>query len=140
MTAIQPPLGPIALTRSECERLLRRSSVGRVAFTDGALPQVTPVNYAIDGNSVIFRTTPNGRLAQCCRDAVVAFEVDDVDPETHSGWSVLIVGDACAVTDESDVMRVRQLPFAPWAPGQRDHYIRITPGMVTGRTLQPLTA
>ena len=139
MTATQQGAPPIALTRTECEQLLRSSAVGRVAFTDGALPQIMPVNYALDGTSVVFRTTANGRLAQCCRDAVVAFEVDDIDPETHSGRSVLIVGDAAAVTNESEVVRVRQLPFAPWAGGERDHYIRITPGIVTGRTLQPLT-
>ena len=121
---------PVALTRTECEQRLHSASVGRVAFTEGALPQVLPVNFAMDGTAVVFRTTAKGRLAHCCRDAVVAFEVDDINEDAHTGRSVLIVGDAVAVTDESEVVRVRQLPFAPWAGGDRDHYIRITPGIV----------
>jgi hypothetical protein len=46
-----------------------------------------------------------------------------------------VVGDATAVTDESEIVRLRQLAFAPWADGERDHYIRIAPGIVTGRSL-----
>lgn len=124
---------PVPLDRDECEHLLAAGSVGRVAYTDAALPQIIPVNYAMDGRSIVFRTTATGRLAACCRDAVVAFEVDGFDGDARTGWSVLVVGDAMAVTDESEIVRARQLPFAPWAAGQRDHYIRITPGIVSGR-------
>ncbi|MFL6240269.1 MAG: pyridoxamine 5'-phosphate oxidase family protein [Actinomycetes bacterium] len=123
------------LDRAECDRLLASAAVGRVSFTDGALPQILPVNYAVDGRSIVFRTTATGRLAACCHGSVVAFEVDNVDGDNRSGWSVLVVGDASAVTDESEVVRARQLPFAPWVGGQRDHYIRITPGIVSGRVL-----
>jgi nitroimidazol reductase NimA-like FMN-containing flavoprotein (pyridoxamine 5'-phosphate oxidase superfamily) len=126
---------PVPLDRDECDRLLKQMSVGRVAYTDAALPQIIPVNYAMDGKSIVFRTTARGRLAACCRDAIVAFEVDETDREARTGWSVLVVGDATAITDESEILRARQLPFAPWVDGQRDHYIRITPGIVTGRSL-----
>ncbi|MDX6287113.1 MAG: hypothetical protein QOG53_2598 [Frankiales bacterium] len=140
MTLARARVESIVLTRSECEALLRSAVVGRVAFTDGALPQVLPVNYTMDGTAVVFRTTANGRLAACCRDAVVAFEVDEIDPSTQCGWSVLIVGDAIAVTEQSEVARARQLPFAPWADGERDHYIRIVPGIVTGLSLREVAA
>ena len=126
---------PLTLDRAECDRLLATGTVGRVAFTDSALPQIIPVNFAMDGHSIVFRTTATGQLAAACRDAVVAFEVDDVDDQLQTGWSVLVVGDATAITDESEIVRARQLPFAPWAGGERDHYVRITPGIVTGRLL-----
>jgi nitroimidazol reductase NimA-like FMN-containing flavoprotein (pyridoxamine 5'-phosphate oxidase superfamily) len=126
---------PVVLDRVECDRLLAAGSVGRIAFTDSALPQIIPVNYVMDGHSIVFRTAATGRLAACCREAVVAFEVDDVDSDVRTGSSVLVVGDATAVTEESEIVRLRQLAFAPWAGGERDHYIRIAPGIVTGRSL-----
>jgi uncharacterized protein len=129
----RPAGPPVPLDREECDRLLATGSVGRVAYTDAALPQIIPVNYAMDGRSIVFRTTATGRLAASCRDTVVAFEVDTLDGQAHAGWSVLVVGEAVAVTAESEIVRARQLPFAPWAAGQRDHYIRITPGIVSGR-------
>jgi nitroimidazol reductase NimA-like FMN-containing flavoprotein (pyridoxamine 5'-phosphate oxidase superfamily) len=126
---------PTALDRAECDRLLAAGSVGHLAFTDSALPQIFPVNYAMDDRTIVFRTTATGRLAACCRDAVVAFEIDRVDSDVRTGWSVLVVGDATAITDDSEIIRARQLPFAPWAGGERDHYVRITPGIVSGRSL-----
>src|SRR3954451_12678364 len=135
MSAPAPERAAAVLDRSECDRLLGSAAVGRISFTDGALPQILPVNYALDGRSIVFRTTATSRLAACCRDAVVAFEADEIDVDTRTGWSVLVVGDATAITDESEIVRARQLPFAPWVGGQRDHYIRITPGIVSGRRL-----
>src|SRR3954470_19306223 len=102
---------PVVLDRVECDRLLAAGSVGRIAFTDSALPQIIPVNYVMDGHSIVFRTAATGRLAACCRDAVVAFEVDDVDGDVRTGSSVLVVGDATAVTEESEIVRLRQLAF-----------------------------
>ena len=127
--------GPIGLTRQECDELLISRSVGRVAYTDRALPQVIPVNYAVDGTSIVFRTAHSSRLAACCNHTVVAFEVDDVDETARTGWSVLVIGDANAITDESELVRARQLPFAPWADGERDCYIRVIAGLVSGRII-----
>jgi nitroimidazol reductase NimA-like FMN-containing flavoprotein (pyridoxamine 5'-phosphate oxidase superfamily) len=136
MTLAQQDAESVPMSRSECESLLRSMAVGRVAFTDGALPQVMPVNYAIDGTSVVFRTEARSRLAYCCRYAVVAFEVDDIDPSTQHGWSVLIVGDTAVITEESQLARVRDLPFALPADDERDLYIRIVPGIITGLRLR----
>ncbi len=138
MTPLTGPRFPIDLGRDECNALLASASVGRVAYSDRALPQVIPVNYAMDGACVVFRTSAQSRLAICCRDAVVAFEVDQVDEGQHLGWSVLVVGSATAITEDSEVLRARQLRFAPWVAGERDHFVRITPGVVTGRALMPL--
>jgi nitroimidazol reductase NimA-like FMN-containing flavoprotein (pyridoxamine 5'-phosphate oxidase superfamily) len=123
------------LDREDCDRLLATETVGRIAYTDGALPQVFPVNYAMDGNAIVLRTAASSRLAHCCHDSVVAFEVDDLDREAQRGWSVLVVGTARPITDEGELVRARQLPFAPWAGGEREHFLRITPGIVSGRLL-----
>src|SRR2546423_3808873 len=80
------------LERAECLRLLVEQCVGRVVFTDGALPGARPVNYMLDGEEVVFRTGTDGRLAKVTRDKVVGFEVDSIDAWARTGWSVLGVG------------------------------------------------
>ena len=58
----------------------------------------------------------------------------------HSGWSVTIVGYSRAVTDAQEIRRLEQTGLDPWAPGERDHFIRISPEIVNGRRIaaQPL--
>ncbi len=113
--------------------LLRRRTLGRVAYTDRALPAITPVNYAVDGETIVFRTAAGTRLADGTQDAVVAFEVDDADPSTRSGWSVVVVGVASEVTRASETLRAVELALAPWAGDGRNRFVRITPTFVSGR-------
>jgi nitroimidazol reductase NimA-like FMN-containing flavoprotein (pyridoxamine 5'-phosphate oxidase superfamily) len=128
-----PPLEP--LSREECDALLCSARFGRVIYTDRALPACTPVNYAVDGESVVFRTAPGSRLAKATDHQVVAFEVDDIDAATESGWTVIVTGNAVPITAESELVRSAQLGLTPWAAGEREHWVRLTPGIVTGRRL-----
>lgn len=123
------------LDEQVCFRLLSAVPVGRVVATAGALPLVVPVTFALDGHAVVFRTASGGTLAAATNHVVVAFEADVVDPEQRTGWSVVVTGVAMPVTDVSELVRLEQLGLVPWAPGQRDQYVRITPGLVTGRRL-----
>jgi uncharacterized protein len=123
------------LDEATCYRRLAGVRIGRVVTTCGALPLVVPVNFALDGHAVVFRTTVDGSLAAATREAVVAFQADDIDEDVRSGWSVTITGVAVPVTAASELLRLQQLGLAPWAPGRRDHYVRITSGIVTGRHL-----
>src|SRR5690606_4123134 len=75
----------------ECRRLLATEDVGRLAIVDGSTPLVFPVNYALDGDAVVFRTVPGTKLALGPRGAV-SFEVDAIDRTARTGWSVLVVG------------------------------------------------
>jgi nitroimidazol reductase NimA-like FMN-containing flavoprotein (pyridoxamine 5'-phosphate oxidase superfamily) len=68
-----------ALSRVECLQLLARGSLGRVAFTERALPAIRPVNYALVGNHVLLRIDGDG-LGRRLDGQVVAFEVDEIDP------------------------------------------------------------
>ncbi|MBV9293039.1 MAG: pyridoxamine 5'-phosphate oxidase family protein, partial [Frankiales bacterium] len=65
---------PVVLEPEECFALLRSQRVGRVAVTHRALPMIVPVNYVMDGRTVLFRTAAGGLLDRACRSAVVAFE------------------------------------------------------------------
>jgi len=123
------------LDQRECLRLLASVPVGRVAFTDRALPAIQPVNFVLDGSDVILRTGVGSKLGLAIRRAVVAFEADDFDPETHGGWSVTLLGEARAVTDPAEIERLARLPLPAWAPGPRETYIRIAGRYVSGRRI-----
>jgi nitroimidazol reductase NimA-like FMN-containing flavoprotein (pyridoxamine 5'-phosphate oxidase superfamily) len=123
------------LTRSECFELLSRQSLGRLAFVDDLGPIVVPVNYLLDRHMVVIRTDEGAKLDAATRGVKVAFEIDWADDGGRSGWSVLVRGEAVAVTDPAELERLRDLPLSPIAPGRRPNYIRVMPALVTGRRI-----
>jgi hypothetical protein len=123
------------LSRGECLRLVGQVPLGRIVYTRQALPAVELVNFTLEDGDIVIRTDASGKLAAATRGAVVAFEADCVDIVTHAGWSVTIVGYARAVTDPQEVRRLERTGLDPWAPGKRDHFIRISPEVVNGRRL-----
>ncbi|MEV1249434.1 pyridoxamine 5'-phosphate oxidase family protein [Nonomuraea sp. NPDC049750] len=123
------------LSREECFNLLSFAPIGRIVFTDRALPAVQPVNFYLDGQSIVIRTAIGSKLAAATRRAVVAFEADKFDPELRTGWSVTAVGQARAVTDPIEIDRLAALPLTTWAPGSRDHYIVVEAEQISGRRI-----
>jgi uncharacterized protein len=128
------------LTRSECFELLARERLGRVAVIDDLGPVVFPVNFALDRHMLVLRTDEGTKLDAACRGSRVAFEIDGTDTAAHTGWSVLVRGEAVEVTDPAELARLRKLPLHPWAPGAKAHYVRILPAALTGRRIRaPVT-
>ena len=130
------------LDRDECLRLLQHRRLGRLGITSGALPTILPVNYWSDGESIYVRTSPGSKLDAALRDAVVAFEIDEVDAIEHAGWSVVVTGVAREVTDPDELATARAAPLARWAPSPDGHVIAISTEMVSGRRMgrMPLSA
>ncbi|MFA1541998.1 pyridoxamine 5'-phosphate oxidase family protein [Actinomadura monticuli] len=127
------------LGREECVTLLRSAPVGRVVYTDQALPAIQPVTFVLDGDeAVVIRTAPGSKFDAALRGAIVAFEVDAFDAAARTGWSVTVVGQARAVTDPAEAARLARLPLRPWAPGPRDNFIRVPLWRVTGRRILPV--
>ena len=121
------------LSRDECMRLMGSVPVGRIVYTRQALPAVELVNFALVDGDIVVRTSAEGKLAAATRGAVVAFEADTVDLDVQAGWSVTIVGQARAVTDDEEIRRLEQVALTSWVPGQSGHFIRIWPAIVNGR-------
>jgi nitroimidazol reductase NimA-like FMN-containing flavoprotein (pyridoxamine 5'-phosphate oxidase superfamily) len=124
------------LSREECHKLLASVPIGRIVFTERALPAVQPVNFVVDGDEVVIRTSVGSKLAAAARNAIVAFEADEFDPLTRTGWSVTAVGRARAVHDPAEIERLAGLGLTTWAPGSRDHYIVVRTDQITGRRLR----
>lgn len=124
------------LSRGEAVALLGTREVGRLVYTRRALPAVTPVNYAVRDGAIWIWTGSAPSLARALRGAVVAFQVDDLEQSTRTGWSVTVTGLAQAVTDEALLARAEAEGPVPWAPGVGAQLVRIPLTMVTGRRLE----
>ncbi|MFC4535063.1 pyridoxamine 5'-phosphate oxidase family protein [Sphaerisporangium dianthi] len=125
------------LTHEECLALLASVPVGRIVFTDRALPAVQPVNFVLDRGTVVIRTAAASRLASAVRNTVVAFEVDQFDARMRAGWSVTMVGHAHVVLDGHEIERLALLPLTPWVPEGKDQFIVLRPENIAGRRIAP---
>jgi len=122
------------IAEKECVDLLERHHLGRIVLLAGEQPLIFPVNYAYGDRVIAFRTGPGIKLATAPH-ARVAFEIDDYDPHTGTGWSVVVQGVAYEITDAVDRQSqlARRLHVRPLAPGQRDHWVGIHPTAMSGR-------
>jgi nitroimidazol reductase NimA-like FMN-containing flavoprotein (pyridoxamine 5'-phosphate oxidase superfamily) len=122
--------------RDECLNLMERhpTCVGRVALA-GPRPTIFPVNYAVDGDNIVFRTDPGSKFHAAVQKSYVAFEVDWVEPSWQTGWSVVVRGQARLVADPEELKRLRRLLLLPWAAGDKEHFVSIDTKLISGRRL-----
>jgi len=125
-----------AISPTRCRELLSTQSVGRVAWQGSDGLQILPVTYVYYDGSIVFRTAPNSPLSELSGSTDVVFEIDEIDQRNHRGWSVVASGRAEAVDEPQEVTRLlTEAGVVPWAPGDRNMLIQITPQKVTGRTV-----
>jgi uncharacterized protein len=129
--------GMAVLSEAECFARIGRNGIGRVGLNIGALPAILPVMYAVHDGDVYFRSSRGAKLTAASNHAVIAFEVDDSDCVDHSGWSVMIVGQAELVLSEGD-REAERLPLLRWVPGGGDDdvLVRVRPQLVSGRCIE----
>jgi nitroimidazol reductase NimA-like FMN-containing flavoprotein (pyridoxamine 5'-phosphate oxidase superfamily) len=131
------------LDEAECMRLIAPGGIGRLCFAGRFDLTVLPVNYVLHDSKILFRTAPDGTTEEDLRTSIgvahaeyrVAFEVDDFDSGTRTGWSVLVQGPAHHFDSEDERAEAEAAGLETWAGGNRDHFIRITPARVTGRRI-----
>ena len=117
-----------------CRELMKSTLVGRVAFVDEDGPVVLPVNFVLDGDTVLFCTSSANAIGRHLDSATVEFEVHEFDGPTKSGWSVVVRGVASFVSAR-ELSRDEGLPPFSWADGVRTFVVRVTPVSVTGRRI-----
>ena len=128
------------LSRGECLGLLATKAVGRIAHAGPDGPEVVPLNFVLQHDTVLFATSPHSVLGRqlgldVAAFQVAAFQVDDSDDDTQSGWSVLLRGRVEPV--ETDDLPPAAARPHPWASGQRSLRLRLVPRTITGRRLLP---
>jgi nitroimidazol reductase NimA-like FMN-containing flavoprotein (pyridoxamine 5'-phosphate oxidase superfamily) len=117
-----------------CLRLLASVPVGRVGFFADGEVVVLPVNHILDGQDPVFRTARGSKLSAAEGQSLVAFEADEYDEASQTGWSVLVTGRAEVVYDEAEVERLSQCGLHPWVTAvERPFWIRIRATSVSGR-------
>lgn len=106
----------------------------------GNQPQIFPVNYAMSGRIVVFRTSAGTKLFHA-PEARVAFEVDGYEPSTGVGWSVVVQGIAHDATDSYDDISwaAHAASPTPLAPGAKPYSVAIEPTRITGRRFRSST-
>ena len=125
------------LDRAQCLALLQLVPVGRLVFTEHALPAVQPADFRWWRGDVVVRVADPAVLAAASGNRIVAFETDELDTDLHCGWSVTVVGHAQVITDVPDLIELSGIFSRPWTGGRRDYFVRIRTEKVTGRRLRP---
>jgi uncharacterized protein len=130
-----------ALTRPECLALLAANDFGRVVISGGVgqVPLIRPVGYRFDegSQSIVFRTLEGSKFHMLGHGARACFEVDAVDPEAESGWSVIVIGTVERITRAAEVERAARRDLRTWPDGTGVHWMRIRARTVSGRRLAP---
>ncbi|MFI6409925.1 pyridoxamine 5'-phosphate oxidase family protein [Streptomyces sp. NPDC050548] len=126
----------VELGRDEALKLLAEAPLGRVVFSHQALPAIRPVNHLVEANGdIVIRThTGSALLGRAALSGVVAYEADDLDPATRTGWSVVVTGTASRVSDPAELARY-QAALTPWVDTEMAHVVRIRADIVTGYRL-----
>ena len=120
------------LGTDECRRLLATQCLGRIAVSEpGSAPHVVPVNFVVYEGDIVFRTG-DGTKFRLLQGQPVSFQVDCADPYHRIGWSVLVRGRAFEVPAADIAPHVHVEPFAP---GDKPHWIRLVPEVITGRRI-----
>lgn len=130
--------GLAVLDREDCMQRLFEAAVGRVAFVLAGRPVVLPVNYVVvERKAVAFRTTQGSKLSTAEREwRTVAFEIDDYDPTSRTGWSVLVQGRMREVLDIIEKHQLDELSLQTWPDRVRHpHWIWISIDRISGRAI-----
>ena len=125
------------LDDTDCRRLLGSQGVGRLGFSDGALPAIVPVSYFVQGDDVLIPADQRSPVVAAVRRAVVVFEVGTLDPVSRSGWSVSAVGPSRVVTDPREIATFDAASPTPRPSAPSSCYISVRPGLLRGWRMGP---
>jgi len=122
------------IDQDECMKLLVAQPVGRLGYCIRGVPHIEPVNFVVDEGDVVVNFARGTKLAAAARDALFTLEVDNIDPQTRTGWSVTVTGPAGWVESEEQKARLGKV-VQPWAPGAKPYFMLIKPERVSGRRI-----
>ena len=121
------------LTWEECWEMLRDEEFGRLAYRMVDEVHITPINYAVEGGSLLFRTAEGNKLLAVVMGSEVAFEIDRYGED--SARSVVVRGTA-RLLPEDEAHRAENVPLRPWVPTLKYNVVEIEPKVVSGRAFE----
>jgi len=124
----------VRLSDRECWQRLAEQQLGRLVTDAGDVLDIFPVNYTVDGESVVFRTAEGSKLTELTINDQVLFEVDEYT--ATDAWSVVVRGSAHRLTTADEIAAADALPLKPWIPTAKYNYVRIVAASVSGRDFE----
>ncbi len=126
--------GSLSLDPAACFACLRSQRIGYLAVTEGALPVVVPVVYAVPADRIVLRATFEGTLRGVA-GMVAALGAHEVSDDFRRGWSVGVVAALIAFGgDEPEVTAALELGLPEWGSG-RGVYLGMSTERIFGRCL-----
>lgn len=133
ITGVEGAVGEASV--EHCWHAIESAEFGRLAVVDpDAGPRIFPVNFVVDGTTILFRTAPGSKVDALTRHAEVAFEIDGFDDE--AAYSVVVSGRAERLESPNDIQAAESLPLTPWIPTLKLRWVRIRTTEVTGRVFR----
>ena len=121
------------LDDDQCWDFLGKEEFGRLAFRMTDEMHIVPVNYAVEGGTLLFRTAPGDKLLAIAMGGQVAFETDRIEAERAT--SVVVRGRA-RILGEDEAHRAELVGLRPWVGSHKYEVVEITPEHVSGRSYQ----
>jgi uncharacterized protein len=125
------------LDDDECLRLLEKSSLGRLGYTDCALPAILPVPYAVNGGHVLVASRRGSPMTAALRGSIVAFEVDVWSGEDRTGWSVTAIGPSRVISNPAEVKRLEALQLTNRRPSPDRCFVAVRMALLKGWRMTP---
>jgi nitroimidazol reductase NimA-like FMN-containing flavoprotein (pyridoxamine 5'-phosphate oxidase superfamily) len=119
------------LTEDESWDRLAGVSLGRLITSFAGEPEVFPVNFAVQGRTVLFRTAEGTKLFSAVSHHTVVFEADDHN--VAGGWSVIVRGRARLLKTDEEIRKAERAQVLPWTATPKPHFVRVIPSEITGR-------
>lgn len=124
---------PVRIMSDElCWERLRAEEFGRMAFHLADEVHIIPINYAIDGQRIVFRTAEGSKLLGVVMNDDVAFEIDRIDQDDENAWSVIARGRA-SILEGEDARNADNLRLRPWVSTEKFNVVAITVDEISGR-------
>lgn len=132
MAQMPTPDNPVAvMSDDQAWEFLRSEEVGRLALSAGGVIDIYPISYVVDGESLVFITSPGTKLLELTVNDHVAFEIDRYDEDYAR--SVVVHGTAERLESMADIEAADALPLVRLIPTEKTRYVRIHPTSVSGR-------
>jgi nitroimidazol reductase NimA-like FMN-containing flavoprotein (pyridoxamine 5'-phosphate oxidase superfamily) len=121
----------VILSENESWRRLGGVALGRLVTSFAGEPEIFPVNFVVQGRTVLFRSSEGTKLFSAVANSIVLFEADDHN--VAEGWSVIVRGRAKVQRTDAEIKEAERAQLMPWTAIAKVHYVRVTPSEITGR-------
>ncbi len=127
---------------------LAATAIGRLAYQrpDGT-PHVVPVHFAtltgptatstLGSGDLVIRSLDGPKVEAARQGQPACLEVDHLDLEARTGWSVVVHGRLELLSDADTLEAAWAAHPDPWVEGAHGHWVRLIPDDVGGRDLMP---